>query len=641
MGANLVADGATFRVWAPGADHVYVTLNGVDNYVPRAEDELVKHGDGHWTGFFPGVVDGTTYLYYLTKGQRSSFKRDPWARELDCGIFPDCDCVVRAAEVYPWHDQGFRPPAFHELIVYQFHVGVFYASDAQGNDIRKNRSSKFLDVLDRVEYLVDLGVNAIQPLPLVEFRTTSSLGYNATDIFSPEMDYCVGDGELERYLDKVNAMLEKKHQPKVTRAQITSHVDQLKAFIDVCHLYGLAVLVDVVYNHAGSGLDLDSESMEDFDLSTTPDGLNNLYFTRDNYIGRVFNFGECGVQDFLINNARMFLHEYHADGLRFDEVSKIDDFRGDDFCQDITNTLRSEKPQAPLIAEYWGEFRAKSIETPAQGGFGFDLTYSDRLRDAVRDVIPQSAGGANAVVDIGKLKHGLEKPEGFPFAWQAYNCIENHDLVLDADGNHRKPRIPKLADDANPRSWYARSRSRVAMGLLLTAAGVPMLFMGQEFLEDKLWSDSHDMDGSFIWWGGLEGGDTHMSDFHRFTRDLIWLRRHQPALSGEGMHVYHDENAPRVLAFHRWVPNVGRNLVVVASLSESTYYDHSYRIGFPLPGQWNEIFNSDVYDNFANPAAEGNPGGVWAEDAPRDELPYSAGITIPANAILVFEYAGT
>jgi 1,4-alpha-glucan branching enzyme len=77
-------------------------------------------------------------------------------------------------------------------------------------------------------------------------------------------------------------------------------------------------------------------------------------------------------------------------------------------------------------------------------------------------------------------------------------------------------------------------------------------------------------------------------------------------------------------------------VVVVASLRESTFYDHSYRLGFPLPGHWHEVFNSDLYDHFANPWVQGNPGGVSTDGGPMHGMAQSAGITIPANSVLVF-----
>ena len=201
------------------------------------------------------MVDGTKYRFFVAGPGGSGFKRDPWARELELYDYPDCDCIVRDPDSYPWHDAGFRPPAFNDLVVYQFHVGRFFARDDAGRDRRPGRVAKFLDALDRVEYLADLGVNALQPLPVVEFAGEWSLGYNGTDIFSPEMDYGVDPADLPPYLERVNALLAKQGCAPLTLEHLEGQVNQLKAFVDVCHLYGLAVLVDVVYNHAGGGFD--------------------------------------------------------------------------------------------------------------------------------------------------------------------------------------------------------------------------------------------------------------------------------------------------------------------------------------------------------------------------------------------------
>ena len=130
---------------------------------------------------------------------------------------------------------------------------------------------------------------------------------------------------------------------------------------------------------------------------------------------------------------------------------------------------------------------------------------------------------------------------------------ENHDIVY----NGRKQRIARLGDPEHPRSWFARSRARVATGLSLTAPGIPMLFMGQEFLEDKQWSDDfvshHDL---LLYWAGLDQGDQPMLDYMRFTRELLDLRRQFPGLRGQGFRVVHVHDQNRVLAFHRWVEGV-------------------------------------------------------------------------------------
>ena len=144
----------------------------------------------------PGIKDGDLYRFYVVGTGSEGFKRDPYARELEFNGYPDCNCIVRDPGTLPWHDAGFRPPAFSDLIIYQFHIGVFYAKDAAGNDIRPHRVCKILDVVDRIEYFADLGVNAMMPLPFQEYQGENSLGYNGTDLFSPEMDYAVPAAEL-------------------------------------------------------------------------------------------------------------------------------------------------------------------------------------------------------------------------------------------------------------------------------------------------------------------------------------------------------------------------------------------------------------------------------------------------------------
>ena len=161
-----------------------------------------------------------------------------------------------------------------------------------------------------------------------------------------------------------------------------------------------------------------------------------------------------------------------------------------------------------------------------------------------------------------------------------------------------------------------------------------MLFMGQEFYEDKKWADDPpNHRGTLLYWDGLSQDKT-MIDFHRFTRELNWLRRRHPALRGEGIATLSMENGSRVLVFQRWVEGAGRDVVVVASLNEFTQY--GYRIPMPSSGQWFEVFNSDLYENWVNPAAAGNGGSVQANGPGLNGLPASAFITVPANSALVF-----
>src|SRR5439155_19983954 len=120
----------------------------------------------------------------------------------------------------------------------------------------------------------------------------------------------------------------------------------------------------------------------------------------------------------------------------------------------------------------------------------------------------------------------------------------------------------------------------------------------------------------------------------RFTRELLGVRWTFPALRGEGYALIHVHYQNRVLAFQRWVPGAGGDVIVVLSFANRTQY--AYEIGFPFGGDWREVSNRDVYDHGVNPAVEGNAGRVRALDAPRHGLANSAALTLPANALLVF-----
>jgi 1,4-alpha-glucan branching enzyme len=169
---------------------------------------------------------------------------------------------------------------------------------------------------------------------------------------------------------------------------------------------------------------------------------------------------------------------------------------------------------------------------------------------------------------------------------------------------------------------------------LLTAPGIPMLFMGQEILEDKPWHDDIRFWSQFlIWWDGLSS-DRAMPDFLRFVKDLIRLRRRHPALSAEGVRIPQVHERDRVIVMHRWVEGAGRDVVVVASLNETTL--DGYSVEMPHAGRWHEVFNSDAYDHFPNPWVAGNAGGISADGPPGRAYPYTARIRIPANGALVF-----
>jgi len=683
MGAKLVSNqglpggGATFRVWAPRARAVY--LNGVFGGTSRTGQTpdllMARDANGYWSGFVAEAADGDRYRFYVAGAGSSGYKRDPYARELandPAAPFPLCEAIIRSATSYPWHDAGFRTPEFADMVVYQLHIGT-YAPAGPG------RASTFLDVVEKIPYLAVLGVNVVQPLPLYEMEDSPSqgypgLGYQGADLFSPEFDYAVYDaGDLKHSLATINRLLAAKGFAPMTLADITPAVAQMRAMVDLLHVYGIAVVFDVVYNHAGGWgqtynvpktlapdgvLHGDDQSLYFWDRAVPTDANGNwdnnqsLYFTNQGFVGGLsFALWNADVRGFLRNNALGHLRELHADGFRYDEISMLlamNNASGWEFCKELTEAVRAQNPRALQNAEYWpGEYGvpAPSMVAPvAADGLGFDAVQHDGLREAIRSAIGQAAQGADAAVEMSGIARTLW-PAGFAHAWQTVPCVENHDLVKLGE----KPRVPRLADGSNPRSWFARSRSRVATALLLTAPGIPQLFMGQEFLEDKPWCPNPNRPDHLIWWGGLaEGADGYaadpaMADHLRFTQDAVKLRNSQPALRGEGLNVFHTSDADRVIAFHRWVQGVGRDVVVVATLSETTW--GCYQLGFPRAGRWVEVFNSDAYDScnangvLVNPQVAGNQGGVDAESLPLHGLPASASIVLPANSVVVFAKA--
>jgi 1,4-alpha-glucan branching enzyme len=192
MGANLIADGTTFRVWAPQARAVYV-IGDFNQRVRNDASLLTRDEFGHWRGFIPGVRDRERYMFYVVGEGSEGPKRDPYAREL-AAPFPS-ECIVRKTD-FPWHESGYITPPFHEFVLYQLHVGTFFTPNLP------HKGGTFLDVARKLPYLAEVGVTALQLMPIQEFQTSFSLGYNGTDYFSPEMDFAVGDADLSPYVQR-------------------------------------------------------------------------------------------------------------------------------------------------------------------------------------------------------------------------------------------------------------------------------------------------------------------------------------------------------------------------------------------------------------------------------------------------------
>jgi 1,4-alpha-glucan branching enzyme len=630
MGATLVAGGATFRTWAPHALAVAV-VGDFNDFTVKDDSLLVPYGGGYWAGFIPGVSDGDHYKFCITGEGSIGLKRDPYARQVDGRSW---NCVVRNPH-FPWHDTGYTTPHFPNFIIYQLHVGAFYAPRCP------QAGGTFLDVVAKIPYLAQLGVTVLQLLPIQEFPGCFSLGYNGTDYFAPEWEFGVADADLAPYVERTNHLLLSKGLRPYRKDELRGEVNQLKALVDIAHVYGLGVILDLVFNHAGGNFG--DESLWFYDrqaaATTGPPGYwNSLFFSDRTWAGgNVFNFLSDPVRQFLIDNASFFLDEYRVDGFRFDEVSVIDQNghgRGWDFCQALTGTLRLHRPGAIQHAEYW-PVNSWIVKETLNGGAGFDTTLTDGLRIAMRNVLAAAAIPTDGPLPMTHLGEQLAAVYLHDL-WRGVQGIENHDLVLQPKGpddQGRVQRIAQAADPADSRSWWARSRSRVAMGLVMTAPGIPMLFMGQEFMEDKQWTDGITEHPELqLYWDGLTRPNPTMRNFLRFTRELIALRWQLPALRGEGFRVIHAHDENRVLAFHRWIPGEGSDVIIVVSMAN--FARQGYRLGFPASGPWRETFNSDTYDDPGKTRAPSEP--VLADSHPEHGFDHSAPLTLPGNSLLVF-----
>ena len=244
------------------------------------------------------------------------------------------------------------------------------------------------------------------------------------------------------------------HKPYELK-DITGTVNQFRMMVDMCHVFGIAVLLDVVYNHAGG--DFGDKSMYFFDRQPYGDNNRSQYFTDQGWAGGlVFAYWKQEVKQFLIDNAVFYLDECHCDGFRYDEVSVIKNEGGAEgwkLCQYVTDTCHYVKPEAIHIAECWPPEQA-IVERTHNGGAGFDALQNDGLRDAVRTAVGQASRGRESYVDLDRVAANLRAGQ-LHDGWRAVQCIENHDVVY----CDRDVRLARLADGSNPHQVAAGGRT--------------------------------------------------------------------------------------------------------------------------------------------------------------------------------------
>lgn len=581
--SDAAGTGVSLRVWAPFAKGVAVV--GMDDEEPDEEIALARERGGPtWGAFVPSAVGGQRVKYVvLGADDQQREKKDPRSRQVT-------DSAGRTAlydpRAFDWDEGSNRIAPWNELVLYQLHVGSFHSNE--------NVRAPALDqAASKLDYLEDLGINAIALLPVHHFPGPFSGGYDPTDFFAVARQY--------------------------------GGPDAFKRFVAACHRRNIAVLADVVYNHVGP------HENELWKYDGWHEGnYGGIYFYQDDRsrtpFGDRLDYGREEVRSFILDNLWMYLCEYRVDGIRWDSTVNIrrtghdghDLPDGARVIREGNRLIKRHRPHAISIAEDlqdWADL-TKPIE---EGGFGFDsqwgsafywslfpaLTTSD---DHARDM--QRVGDA-----IGAMHHGN--------ALSRVLYTENHD---EAWILNRKRRLPDAIDGANPFSYWARKRSTLGAAILLTSPGVPMLFMGQEFYATGDWRDAVPMEWT-------------MNDTQRrilaLYKNLIALRRNgggaSAGLAGRHVNVFQKNDTDKVLAYHRWeAGGPGDDVIVVANFSYQP--KRQYRVGLPAAGTWTVRANTDAREHAddysdvggSNYAAEPIAWNGFAQSAELEIGPYSA-----------------
>jgi len=428
IGATPIDGKTYFRVWAPLATSVEVEL--VD--AGGSKTALQRYGE-----YFHGLVatgPGSRYWYWLDGTLR---RPDPAARRQPDGVH-GASMVIDPA--FNWSDSKWRGIALEKYIIYELHVGTF------------SQPGTFDSVISRLDYLCDLGITAVELMPVAQFPGSRNWGYDGTFLFAPQNSYGGPDG--------------------------------LKRLVDACHARGLAVILDVVYNHLG------------------PEG-NYLhafgpYFT-DRYRtpwGDAVNFdgpGSDAVRHYFISNALYWITEFHFDALRLDAIHGIYDFSALHILQELTEALHSQAEavgrRIHLIAE--SDLNdVKVIKTPKTGGYGLDAQWNDDFHHSLRTLLTGDQSGYYS--DFGSFSQLVKSfREGFVLSGGYSSYRQRRHGSSSADVQPSKLVVfSQNHDHVGNRMRGERLSEHLSMQQLKLAAAtvllspyLPLLFMGEEYAE--------------------------------------------------------------------------------------------------------------------------------------------------------------
>jgi maltooligosyltrehalose trehalohydrolase len=383
-------DAAEFRVWAPNASSVAVRIGA-------EEHELAETEGGAWEGEAPARA-GSDYLYVL---DRAAAWPDPCSRFQPEGIRGPSRVVDLGA--FEWTDKAWAGLTLEELVLYELHVGTF------------TREGTFGAVVSGLRELRELGVTAIELMPVVEGPGLRGWGYDGLYVYAPHRAYG-GPGGLAR-------------------------------LVDAAHAEDLGVIVDVVYNHLGPGNER---------ISAFGPYLTDRYETP---WGQALDYAEDGVREWALQNACMWVRDYHVDGFRLDAVFAVHDESPRHVLAELADRVRELEPRTLVISEMAvGDLR------PVEE-WGHDAQWADELHHEQHVLVTGERDGYYAGYrgSVADLARQLERtpPERFVF------CVQNHDQV----GNRAVGDRPPAA------------AARLQAALLLFAPHTPLIFMGQEYGE--------------------------------------------------------------------------------------------------------------------------------------------------------------
>ncbi|HZD66456.1 MAG TPA: malto-oligosyltrehalose trehalohydrolase [Acidimicrobiales bacterium] len=423
----------TFRVWAPTARSMEVELEDGQRVPMAPEPPPAGSGGGWWSAPVERAGPGMAYRFAPDGGVALPDPRSAWQ---PLGIYGPS--VVVDHDSFPWTDRGWRGIHLPAAVLYEVHVGTF--SDA----------GTFAGVATHLDHLVDLGIDALELMPVVEFSGERGWGYDGVDLYAPHHAYGGPDG--------------------------------LKALVDACHARGLGVVLDVVYNHLGPvGNYLDRFGPYFTDRYRTPWG------PAVNLDGP----GSDEVRAFVVDNACMWLRDYHCDGLRLDAVHAIVDTSATHLCEELTTRVEELGNALGRRLFVIGESDRNDprlVRSRQAGGYGLDAQWSDDFHHALHAVLTGEQRGYYA--DFGRLgdvaralrhayvydgryspyrgrTHG--RPAGGLAGTAFLGYLQNHDQVGNRAGGERASAL------------MSRGRLAVGIGLVLTSPFIPLVFQGEEW----------------------------------------------------------------------------------------------------------------------------------------------------------------